>query len=149
MVLPTLWRTSRPSMWDDMLNVRRDFDRVVDRFFTGSAAPVNAWMPRVDVRETEEDIVVSAELPGMTKDDVQVTVENGVLTISGEKKQEREEKKEGGYHVTERCYGKFERAFALPRSVDQENVKAKFENGVLDVTLAKIPAAKPRLIPVK
>ena len=104
----------------------------------------------VDVRETGDALLVQAELPGLTVDDVDVRVENGVLTISGEKKQELEQDSEdSGYRLVERCYGRFERSFRLPRSVDAEKVKAEFANAVLTVTFPKAEEAKPRRIEVK
>ena len=94
--------------------------------------------------------MLQAELPGLTSEDVELSVENGVLTISGEKKQEREEGEEGtDYHLVERRYGRFERRFSVPRSVLPEKVKADFANGTLNITLPKAEAAKPRRIPIK
>jgi HSP20 family protein len=104
----------------------------------------------VDVRETADALLVQAELPGLGVDDVDVRVENGTLTISGEKRQEIEEgKDDSGYRLVERCYGRFERSFTLPLGVDAEQVKAEFANGVLTVTLPKAEEAKPRRIEVK
>jgi HSP20 family protein len=150
MVYPTLWRAGRPAAWEDLFNARRDVDRIFDRFFNGAPSAVTVWSPSVDVRESKDDIAVSVELPGLRREDVNLTVENNVLTISGEKKQEFEEGKEDGdYHLIERCYGKFERSFTLPRSVDPENITARFDDGVLKVVLSKIPAAKPKQIAIK
>jgi HSP20 family protein len=150
---PTLWRSSAvPSIWDELFSTRREFDRLFDRFFgqlaLGQGAQV--WMPVVDVRETADEIQVSAELPGIAPEDVSVTVENGVLTISGEKKQEVVEGKEDAdYHLFERRYGRFERSFTLPRTVDAEKVKARFQNGVLHITLPKLQEAKPRRVQIE
>jgi HSP20 family protein len=102
----------------------------------------------MDVRETGEEYQVIAELPGVTSDDVEVTVENGVLSISGEKKEEVEEGAGTDRHLYERRYGRFQRNFSLPRSVDAENVKANFENGLLRVSLPKAAVAKPRKIKI-
>jgi HSP20 family protein len=104
----------------------------------------------VDVRETHDELTLQAELPGLTSNDVDVSVENGVLAITGEKKQEVQEGKEGSeYHLIERRYGRFERRFTLPRTVDAEKVRAEFSHGVLQVTLPKAESAKPRKIEVK
>jgi HSP20 family protein len=103
----------------------------------------------VDVRETDNEFLVSAEIPGLTRDDVEVTVENGVLSLTGEKQEEREEGgAESGYRIVERRYGRFQRSFSLPRGVDAEKVEAKFSDGVLKITLPKIAAAKPRQIKI-
>jgi len=150
MLYPTLWRGNRPTVWEDLLNTRRDFDRVFDRLFVGDRTAMTVWSPSVDVRETKDEIVVSIELPGIRREDVTLTVENGMLSVSGEKKQEFEQGKAGGdYHLIERTYGRFERSFTLPRTVDQQKVKAAFENGVLNITLSKVPEAKPKQIEIR
>jgi HSP20 family protein len=97
-------------------------------------------IPELDVRENATSIAVEAELPGVEEKDISVTLANGVLTIKGEKKQEKEEKGEN-FYVSERSYGSFERSLRLPDSVDETKVDAKFENGVLKVTAAKKPEA--------
>jgi HSP20 family protein len=148
MLHPTLYRRGAASIWDDFFNVRRDFDRLLDDF--GRSEVTSAWVPAVNVRETSDAIEVKAELPGLDPDDVDVRVENGVLSISGERKAEVEEGKKGSeYHLIERRYGRFERTFTLPRSVNAESVDARFVNGVLHITLPKVEAAKPRRIPIK
>ena len=93
-------------------------------------------MPSIDVRETQTEFVVEAELPGMDEKDVSLTLNNGVLSLKGEKKSEREEKKDD-YHLTERSYGSFQRSFRVADSVDADKVKATFEKGVLKITLPK------------
>ena len=103
---------------------------------------------RVDVREDNDHVFVEAELPGMTKDDIDITLENGVMTISGEKKLEQEEKKEN-FYVAERRYGKFSRSFQLPSVVDESKVEATLKDGVLHITLNKREEVKPRRIEVK
>jgi HSP20 family protein len=131
-----------------MFGGRREFDRLLDRYTANGL--LSAWAPPVDVRETGDVIEVEVELPGLGSDDVDVRVENGVLTISGEKKSEVEEGKEGSsYHLIERRYGRFERSFTLPRTVDAEKVEASFSNGVLSIRLPKAETAKPRRITVK
>jgi HSP20 family protein len=106
------------------------------------------WVPSVDVSETDGDYQIKAELPDVKKEDVKVTVENGVLTIQGERKQEKEEKGKK-YHRVERSYGSFVRSFTLPDLVDEEKVKAEFKDGVLNLQLPKSEKAKPKAIEVK
>jgi HSP20 family protein len=112
-----------------------------------------AWMPSVDVAESDDELVIAAELPGLAAEDVNVRVENGVLTISGEKREARETKEKNGkdkrrFHVFERYYGAFTRTFSLPRAVNAEKVTAAFANGVLTVTLPKLAEAKGHIFPV-
>jgi HSP20 family protein len=107
-----------------------------------------AWAPPVDIYETAESIVLEAELPGMTKDDIVVEVKDNTLTLKGEKKFEREVKEEN-YHRVERSYGAFQRAFTLPLTVQQDKVKAKFKDGILEITLPKMEEAKPKQIKVE
>ena len=152
MVYPTLWRTSAaPSVWDEVSTARREVDRVFDRFFgQGAAQGMTVWAPAVDVRETNDELQVTAELPGLAPQDVNVTVENGVLTISGEKKQEvREGTEDSNYYLYERRYGRFERSFSLPRTVNADQVKARFDNGVLTIALPKAEAAKPKKVQIE
>jgi HSP20 family protein len=107
-------------------------------------------MPAVDVRETNDEVHVTAELPGMKSEDVTVTMENGVLTISGEKKQELQEgKDDGDYYLFERRYGRFERSFTLPRTVNAYQITARFEDGILTITLPKAENAKPRRVQIE
>ena len=150
MVLPTLWRGTVPA-WDDAFMMRREVDRLLDRLFGPPSTPsVATWSPVVDVRETDDEIIVAAELPGLDPSDVNVTVQEVVLTISGEKKQEIEEGKPvSSYHLYERRYGRFERSFTLPRSIDTNHVTARHENGVLTVVLPKVEASKPRRIEIE
>jgi len=138
-----------PQLYSDPLTaMRAEMDRVFDAFlgrgFGRFNAPVPEWgdavVPSIDLRETETDLVIEAELPGMDEKDVSVTLSNGVLTLKGEKKSEREEKKDD-YHLTERSYGSFQRSFQLGDSVDADKVTAAFEKGVLKVTLPKRPEA--------
>jgi HSP20 family protein len=109
-----------------------------------------AWSPVTDVREDENGLSVSVELPGMSAEDVTVSIENGVLSIAGEKKQETvEENAERIEHLVERRYGSFERTFRLPRGVDSDSVKAKFQNGLLNIDIPKSEKAKKRQIEIK
>jgi HSP20 family protein len=106
------------------------------------------WTPLADITEDEKEYLIKAELPEMRKEDVKVTVENGVLTISGERKFEKEEKKRK-YHRVERGYGTFMRSFALPDDADFNKVNAEFKSGVLTVHVPKSEQAKPKQIEVK
>jgi len=105
------------------------------------------WVPAVDIQETENELVVKADVPDMEMKDIDVRMENGTLTLRGERKFESQ-KTEGGWHRLERSYGTFERAFTLPETVNPEEVKADYKNGVLTVTLPKKEVAKPRQIKV-
>ena len=130
------------------------FTGLVRRMFNEplSMAPYFApggWMPAVDVTETPDAVVLSAELPGLEQKAVKISLDNGVLTITGEKAQERREGEEGNVdYLSERFYGSFQRAFTLPRSVDPERICADFWNGVLTVTLPKLAQAKGRQIEI-
>ena len=106
------------------------------------------WAPAVDIQETEKEYLIKAELPEMKKEDVKVDVLDGVLTIEGERTQEKEEKGKK-FHKTERSYGKFVRQFALPPEVDAAQVQAEYKDGILSVHLPKTAAAKPKAIEVK
>lgn len=144
-------RRAQFPMWDpfevEMMPAMR-------RFFEGFE-PLPAmkervgWMPIVDVAETPEELVMTAELPGLTAKDVNVRVENGVLTLYGEKKETKEEADEKRqYHLFERFYGEFRRTFTLPRAVNPDKVTATFENGVLMIRMPKTAEAKGHVVPV-
>jgi HSP20 family protein len=123
------------------------FQDTMNRFFSEPAAN-RPWVPAVDIRETENELVVKADVPDMKFEDIDVRLENGTLTLRGERKFE-EQKKEGGWHRVERSYGSFERVFTLPDTVNPEGVQADYKNGTLTVTLPKKEIAKPRQIKVK
>jgi HSP20 family protein len=112
------------------------------------AMTVADWTPTVDISETEGEYQIKAELPEVRKEDVKITVEDGVLTIQGERRQETEEKTKK-FHRVERSYGRFVRSFALPDSVDEIGVKAIYTDGVLNLRLPKSEKAKPKQIEVK
>ena len=114
----------------------------------GRSAFGRALAPSVDISEDDGHYVVSAELPGTKREDVTVELQGDVLTIRGEKRNEREEKKEKRRFV-ERSYGTFSRSFTLPADADGERVSASFKDGVLTVTIAKRPEAKPRVVDIK
>src|SRR5271166_3935046 len=121
------------------------FQDTVNRLFTEPNG--RPWLPPVDIKETENDLILKADIPDVDMKDVDVHVENGTLTIRGERKFEAE-KKDGSWHRVERSYGTFERAFTLPETVDVEAVKADYKAGVLTITIPKKEVAKPRQIKV-
>jgi HSP20 family protein len=107
-----------------------------------------AWNPSVDIFENQNQIVLEAELPGMKPQEVEISIENNVLTLHGERKFEKKDESDN-FHRVERSYGSFTRSFTLPPTVSSENAQAEFENGVLRLTLAKREEAKPRRIEIK
>ena len=105
--------------------------------------------PRVDILETDSGYTIRSDLPGVSKDDIKVSVENGVLTIRGEKKREVEHKEKNRYYHFERSFGEFSRSFTLPSNVDSQHVEAHFDNGILEINLRRSEEAKPKAIDVK
>jgi HSP20 family protein len=122
------------------------FQDTVNRLFTEPNG--RPWVPAVDIRETENDLILKADVPDVDMKDIDVRVENGTLTLRGERKFENETK-EGNWHRVERCYGTFQRAFTLPETVDVDSVKADYKSGVLTISIAKKEVAKPRQIKVQ
>ena len=112
------------------------------------ALTVPDWAPAVDIAETPEEFLIKAELPEVKKEDVKVTVENGVLRMEGERRQEKEEKTKK-FHRVERAYGSFVRTFVVPDNIDEAKVSAEFKDGVLNVHLPKTEKAKHKAIEVK
>jgi HSP20 family protein len=125
-----------------------EFGRFPRRLFGNGDITLPNWSPQVDISEDDKEYVVKADLPEMKKEDVKVTVENGVLSISGERKSEKEEEKKK-FHRIERSFGTFLRTFALPDDADSTKIAAEFKEGVLKVHLPKTPAAKPKPFEVK
>ncbi len=123
------------------------FEDTLNRFFAAPAAS-RPWTPPVDIVETEQELVLKADVPDMTEKDIAITIENGTLTIKGERKFEKKDDK-AGYHRIERSFGSFARSFTLPETVEAEKVTAAYKNGVLTVALPKKELAKPRAIEVK
>jgi HSP20 family protein len=135
-------------------NALHVLNRAVEELFGELARPgyegqesTRPWQPLVDIVETAQAYEVRAELPGVQKDNVQLAVENNVLTLSGERKFEKDVNKEN-YHRIERLYGTFTRSFSLPNRVDAERVEARFENGLLTVVIPKAAEAQPRKIEI-
>ncbi len=141
--------------WDPFRELE-DMSERLNRVFTRpalrpsgkEALTVADWMPTVDISETDAEYLIKAELPEVKKEDVKVTVEEGVLTLQGERRQEKEEKGKK-YHRVERSYGSFVRSFTLPESVDEAGVKAEYKDGVLSLHLPKTEKVKPKAIDVK
>ncbi len=124
------------------------FDNEMRNFFNlGNYESDTVWSPNVDIIDNENSYELKAELPGLKKKDITISVEDGVLKLSGDKKLENE-KKEKNYHLRESFYGKFERNFRLPKDVEFDNIKAEFKNGVLDIHIPKSEKAKPKEIQV-
>ena len=141
------YRRRNPST---LTTFRDEMGDLFSRFFESETWPLRetGWTPALDVAEREDAITVEAELPGMQADDISISVEGNTLTVSGEKKEEHEEKGENYYH-TERRYGSFQRSIPLPGTVEAENIQAAYKDGVLTVTLPKSKAALPKRIKVK
>ena len=137
--------------WTGTANFRKEMDRLFDRFFEPEwpeMTKLGEWEPTVDLSETKDAVVVKAELPGVEQKDISVSLQDGMLTIKGEKEAEKEEK-DKRYHRVERSYGAFYRSIRLPASVDASKVAASFKDGVLTVTLPKAAEAKGTTITVK
>jgi HSP20 family protein len=133
-----------PTTLDMVDNVSRLFDDMFVDFPTWQSASV----PAVDVREGESEYLMEVDLPGLTEKDIEVKLDNSLLTISSKKEEKKEEKK-NGYLMQERRSASFCRSFVLPDEVDRENIGAEFKNGVLHLTFPKVAAAKPKTIEVK
>ncbi len=142
-------RTRSP--WSDLRAINRLMDEALSGWQgnTGETPLVGTWLPPVDIVEDKDAVRIAAELPGVKPEDVRISMENTVLTIRGEKRLERREENGDRAHRFERSYGMFERSFTVPGTVDAEHIEAKYEQGVLTVTLPKVERAKPREITVK
>lgn len=125
----------------------RIFQDTVNRFLSEPAA-ARPWVPAVDVFETDNEVLLKADIPGVDMKDVDIRLENGTLTLRGQRRFEQDTKN-GGYHRIERSYGAFVRYFTLPETVDAEKVRAEFKDGVLAITLPKKEVAKPKQIKVE
>ena len=136
----------------EIFDLQREINRMFDRFFRGfeeeEELKLMKWSPRVDISETDDEYIVRADVPGVSKDDIKITIKDNVLTISGEKKQEKETKNEN-FHRIERVYGSFTRTFTLPGAVKVDKVEARFKDGVLTIKLPKVEEAKAKEIEVK
>lgn len=137
--------------WMGLSTMKTDMDRFFDRFWEGDYPRLPAfgeWAPALDVSETKDAVLVKAEVPGMDPQDIQLTLLDQILSLKGEKRQEKEEKDEHYYRI-ERSYGAFARAVRLPAPVDGSKVTATFKHGLLRVVLPKASMAKGATIPIK
>ena len=133
------------SMLQDRMN--RLFDDAGRTWRNDEPAATTSWSPAVDIFETEGEIVVKAELPGMDRKDITLHLENNVLTLKGERRFEKDTKDEN-YHRIERSYGVFSRSFSIPATVDEEKIRADYKDGVLNIVLPKKEQARPKQIKI-
>jgi HSP20 family protein len=142
----TPWRP-----FSELSTLRREMDRLWDSFFGERPFPrirEREWAPSLDVSETKDNFVVKAEVPGMDAKDIDISLTGDILTIKGEKRQEREEKEED-YHLVERSYGGFSRSVRLPAEVESGKIKASYKHGILKVTLPKSEKVKAKEVKIK
>lgn len=138
----------------DLMTMQDKMNRLFNEFFArpGSYEEEGivrgTWSPAVDIYETDNDIVLKAELPGMSQEDIQLEIRENVLTLKGERKQERQVE-ESNYHRVERSYGTFQRMFTLPNAIQQDRVKARYKDGILEVTMPKAEVSKPKHIAIE
>jgi HSP20 family protein len=137
--------------WTGMGHMKHEMDRLLDRLAEMKWDEIPAlgdWAPSMDISETKDSLIAKVEAPGMEQKDIQISLQENLMTIKGEKRQEKEEKEER-YHRVERSYGAFTRSVRLPVAVDASKVTATFRNGLLTVTLPKTLASKGTTIPIK
>ncbi|PIV21314.1 MAG: molecular chaperone [Deltaproteobacteria bacterium CG_4_8_14_3_um_filter_45_9] len=149
----TTWKPFRElAPFREFERMRRDMDRFWDSFSEGGlrrkTEEGGEWLPSLDIAETKNELVVKCEIPGMDPKDIDISLSDGMLTIKGEKKQEREEK-EADYHLVERSYGAFTRSIRLPAEVQSDKINASYKNGVLKITLPKSEEAKKKEIKIR
>jgi HSP20 family protein len=132
---------------EGLTNMRAEMDRAFEstRSFSGSPAPLSRWNPAVNVYQDKDRFTVVVELPGLKKEEIEISLHDDTLTIAGERKREESSEQE---FLTERLYGKFQRSLTLPTAVDAEEVKASYKDGLLQVVLPKAEEAKPKQIEV-
>jgi HSP20 family protein len=139
--------------WDpvrELDSLQSDMNRLFDGFFGGRGANSGTgrrWIPAMDLVETQDHLVLRADLPGMSEDDLDIEIKDGVLTVSGERKAEQGQKEEGFYRV-ERAFGRFSRSLSLPEGVSADKVNAKFDRGVLEVKIPKPEETKPHRVQI-
>jgi HSP20 family protein len=138
----------RTSLTAPMFGLRREIDRLFEDTFQNAGGDRAGWVPSVNVRETKDGYLFDFELPGMSPEQVEVTCDNGVLLVRGERTEERKEGEEGRYHVFERSYGSFSRSFQLPQGIDEDSIEASFENGLLRLRVPKAAIPQPRRIEI-
>jgi HSP20 family protein len=136
----------------ELTSLQNDMNRLFNTFFdtptTGNGDTARRWIPAMDVVETDDHFVLKTDLPGLAEEDVNVEVEDNVLTVSGERKAEHEDKRDG-YVRVERSYGSFRRSLTLPEGIDPEAVSASFDKGVLEVRIPKPEQRKPRRVAIQ
>ncbi|MFO1242238.1 MAG: Hsp20/alpha crystallin family protein [Rickettsiales bacterium] len=145
------WRdlstTGDDTGWHSLQRLQRDVDTIFDRILqgsvTGRSSEVQGFAPRLDIAESSEAYHLTAELPGVSEKDIDLQINDGVLTLKGEKKSEVKQE-DKNYHRIERHYGSFQRSIALPAEVDEASIKARFQNGVLEIDLPKAKDQKPK-----
>ncbi len=140
------------TLWRPFQDLRKEIDKLFQEFFGRSYFPERwesiEWAPAMDVSETDAEVIVKADLPGVDPEEIEINLVDNVLTIKGEKKREAEEKKENFYRI-ERYYGSFMRAIQLPAEVDEEKVKASYKDGVLKIILPKKASPKGKTIKIE
>lgn len=139
----------RGDIFSELTRMQQEMNRYFDEFFGERQTEMmeGSWLPAVDVSETDTELKVRAELPGLTQDDIELNLQDNVLTLKGEKKQEEKIEKEN-YHRIERSYGSFCRSFTLPAGVKSEDIMATFKEGILEISLPKVEEAKPKKIAI-
>ncbi len=140
--------------WDpfrDLVTLRERMNRLFEDAFTSRGEEkdlvASSWSPSVDIYETENEIVLTAEVPGVDEKNIEIKLEDNTLSLKGDRNFEKETKEEN-YHRIERAYGSFYRSFTLPRNIDQDNIKAESENGILRITMPKKPELKPKKVKI-
>jgi len=137
--------------FSDLVTVREKMNCIFEEAFPSRGEEkdmvASTWTPSVDIYENENELVLSAEAPGIEDKDIEIKIENNTLSIQGERKIEKETKEEN-YHRIERSYGSFYRSFTLPTNVNQDNIKAEYDNGVLRISMPKKPELKPKKVKV-
>ncbi len=149
----TTWRPFKElTPFRDIERMRREMDRLLDSFLEGGirrrGEEMEEWLPSLDVAETKNEIVVKSEVPGMDAKDIDISLSDGILTIKGEKKQEKDEKEEN-YHLVERSYGSLTRSIQIPTKVQGDKIQTSYKNGVLSIVLPKSEEAKKKAIKIK
>ncbi len=133
-----------------IFGLRREIDRLFEDTFGREGLSASGWVPAVDVREDNKEVTLTFELPGVSPSDVEITADNGVLTVHGRKEQSRKEGDENSrFHVIERAYGEFSRSFQLPKGLDESKIEADYNNGVLMIRIPKTALPQPKRIPIK
>jgi HSP20 family protein len=147
------WNSARnEAAWpSDLFGLQREMNTMFDRLFRGTddaETTFSAWCPATDIAEQDDAYIVHVEVPGVKKEDFKITLESNILTIRGEKKQEKESKNDH-LHRVERSYGSFQRSFTLPAKVKNDKIEAVYKDGVVTLTLPKAEETKPKQIEVK